>query len=133
MDGHQLWQCVWSGADDEVIEKYRLVGRDRMTGRDVLLQPGSFLPAYVNDFDRNPMVLNLPDFSQPDVDAGTSVIQPQTNFDEVAGGQLIGGGHLRARLVDFQDAAVGLELSVHSCEHTVDRKIGNGPARLRVS
>ena len=91
------------------------------------------MPADVDDFDRDPMVLNLSDFCQPDIDARTPVVQPQTDLDEIAGRQLIGRRHLGSGFIDSQHAAVGLELLMDSREHTVDRQVGNGPAALRFS
>ena len=91
------------------------------------------MPADVDDFDRDPMVLNLSDFCQPDIDARAAVVQPQADLDEITGSQLIGGGHLGGGVTDSQHASIGFEPPMDSREHAVDREIGNGPATLRFS
>lgn len=91
------------------------------------------MPAHMDDFNGDPVVLNLSDFCQPNIDARAPVVQPQADLDEITGSQLIWGGHLGRGLIDSQHTAVGFELPMHSCEHAVDRQVGNGPATLRFS
>ena len=116
-----------------MIEEDRFIGWNWLDRLDIPLQPGSFLLANVDDFDGDPMILNLPDFGQADIDAGTAVVQPQTNLDKITGNQLVGSRHLRAGFIDSQDAAVRLELPMHPGEHTVDGQVGNRPAGLMLS
>ena len=82
------------GSDEQVIEVDRFVGRNLLARLNVPLQPCSFLPVHVNDFNGDPMILNLPDLSQANVDAGAVIIQPQTNLDKIAWGQLVRGSDL---------------------------------------
>jgi hypothetical protein len=48
----------------------------------------------MNDFNGDPMILNLPDLGQTYIDACTPIVQPQTNLDEVALDQLVRSSHL---------------------------------------
>lgn len=89
------------------------------------------MPAHVDDFNGDPVVLNASDFCQSDIDARAPVVQPQTDLDEIAGSQLIWRRHLGGGFIDSQHAAVGLELPMDSREHAVNREVGNGPAGLR--
>ena len=85
------------------------------------------MPAHMDDFNRNPMMLYLPDFSQADMDAGTSVVQPQTHFDKITRRELIRGSHLGTRFIDSQHATVCLKLAMHAGEHAVNGEIRNSP------
>jgi hypothetical protein len=77
------------GSDQQVIEVDRFVGRNWLARLNIPLQPCAFVPVHMNDFNGDPMILNLPDLSQANVDAGAVIIQPQTNLDKIAGCQLI--------------------------------------------
>ena len=82
------------GSDEEVIEVDRFVGRNWLTRLNIPLQPCAFVPVHMNDFNGDPMILNLPDLSQTNVNAGAVIIQPQTNLDKIAGCQLVRGSNL---------------------------------------
>jgi hypothetical protein len=110
-----------------VIDEDRFFGGNRLAGFDVSLQSSSLMSIHLDDFNGYPMILNLPDLRQADWDTGTAVVQPQTHFDKVTRSQLIRGSDLRAGFIDFQHAAVCLELPMHTGEHAVDRQIRNGP------
>ena len=77
-----------------MIEEDGFIGWNRLERLDIPLQPCSFLLPYMNDFNGNPMILNLPDLGQTYIDAGTPIVQPQTNLDEVALDQLVRSSHL---------------------------------------
>jgi hypothetical protein len=77
-----------------MIEEDRFIGWNRLERLDIPLQPCSLLLTDMNDFNRDPMILNLPDLGQTYIDAGTPIVQPQTNLDEVALGQLVRSRHL---------------------------------------
>ena len=53
----------WSSSDQKVIDEDRCIDGNGLKGLDVALQSRSLLPAHMNDFDGDPMVLNLPDLS----------------------------------------------------------------------
>jgi hypothetical protein len=110
-----------------VIDEDRLFGGNRLAGFDVSLQPGSLVSVHLDDFNGDPMILNLPDFRQADRDTRTAVVQPQTDFDKITGNQLIRRSHLGAGFIDSQHAAVCLKLPMYAGEHAVDREIRNGP------
>ena len=82
------------GSDKEVIEVDRFVGRNWLARLNIPLQPCAFVPVHMNDFNGDPMILNLPDLSQTNVNAGAVIIQPQTNLDKIAGCQLVRGSNL---------------------------------------
>ena len=53
----------WSGSDQKVIDEDRCIDGNGLKGLDIALQSRSLLAAHMNDFDGDPMVLNLPDLS----------------------------------------------------------------------
>ena len=116
-----------------MIDEDRLFGGKRLAGFDISLQPGSLVPIYLDDFNGDPMILNVPDLRQADGDTRTVVVQPQTDLNKVTGNQLIRGSNLGARFIDFQHTAVRLELPMYAGEHAVDRQIRNGPTALLLS
>ena len=77
-----------------MIEEDGFIGWNWLERLDIPLQPRSFFLTYMNDFNGDPMILNLPDLGQTYIDAGTPIVQPQTNLDEVALDQLVRSGHL---------------------------------------
>ena len=52
-----------SSSDQKVIDEDRCIDGNGLKGLDIALQSRSLLPAHMNDFDGDPMVLNLPDLS----------------------------------------------------------------------
>ena len=91
------------------------------------------MSVHVDDFNGDPVILNLSDFGQTDMDARASIVQPQPNLDKVTGVQRIRSGDLRAGFVDLEHAAIGFQLSMHTGQHAIDRQIGDGPTGLAVS
>lgn len=77
-----------------MVDEDRLVGRNGLERLYIPLQSSSFMPADMDDFYSDPVVLNLPDLGQADLNARTPIVQPQTNFDKVTRSQLIRGSHL---------------------------------------
>jgi hypothetical protein len=77
-----------------VIEEDGVIRGNRLDRLNIALQPGSFVPAHMDDFNGNPMILNLPNLGQADVDAGAPIVQPQANLDKIAGNQLVRSSHL---------------------------------------
>ena len=80
--------------DQKVVNEDRLIGRNGLERLYIPLQPSSFVSADMDDFNSNPVILNLPDLGQADLNARTPIVQPQTNLDKVTGNQLIRGSHL---------------------------------------
>ena len=51
-----------SGPDQQMIEDDRLIGGKSLNRFDIPLQSDSFLATHVDDFNGDPVILNLPDF-----------------------------------------------------------------------
>jgi hypothetical protein len=87
----------------------------------------------MDDFYGDPMILNLPDFGEPDMDARAPIVQPQSNLDKVTGVQRVRGSDPRAGFVELEHAAIGFQLSMYTGQHAIDRQIWNGPTGLLIS
>ena len=84
----------------------------------------------MDDFNSDPVILNLPDFGEADMDARAPIVQPQPNLDKITGVQRIRGSDLGAGFVDLEHAAIGFQLPMHTGQHAIDRQIWNGPTGL---
>ena len=91
------------------------------------------MSVHMDDFDGDPVILNLSDFGETDMDARASIVQPQPNLDKVTGVQRIRSGDLRAGFIDLEHAAIGFQLSMHTGQHAIDRQIWNRPTGLMIS
>jgi hypothetical protein len=84
----------------------------------------------LDDFDRDPMILNPPDFCQTDVYTCGLIVQPETNFNKVAWNQQVGRRNLCPGFIEREYTPVGFELLVHSCQHAVNCQIWSRPTGL---